>query len=542
MAFATAHSVSLRGSQGHLIDVQVDVSTGMVGTVLVGRPDASISEARDRVRMAVNNAVPPWPASRRVTVLLAPADLPKTGSHFDLAIAIAVKAASIAAGLGGDDDQGVREPPIEPEALAETVFLAELSLSGALRPVPGVLPMVIAAAAAGMARVYVPESQVHEAGLVPGICVHGARSITQVVAHLRGQEIPEAAQVAPLHSSRFVAWRGQDAMESVDMAEVEGLAEARCAVEVAAAGGHHLMLSGPRGAGKTTLAERIPTILPDLDVEQALEVTAIHSLAGVLPEGSGLVTRPPFLAPHHDASKASILGGGSARVRPGAVSKAHHGVLFLDEFALLRADVVDALRQPLESGEVTIARGEETVTFPARTMVVLASNPCPCGNYDASVTSPCECAETARRRYRSKLSGPMADRVDIWRNVSAAHPASGPVPGGAATDSSVMRARVHAARARQRARYQDRGWLLNAAVPGPVLAAEFPLDPAGQEFLDRHLADGTVTRRGVTRIQRVAWSVADLSGVTRPGVVETDIAFRLRMGHALPGHFLEVAG
>ncbi|MGN0065963.1 MAG: ATP-binding protein, partial [Nocardioides sp.] len=229
-------------------------------------------------------------------------------------------------------------------------------------------------------------------------------------------------------------------------------------------------------------------------------------------------------------------------VRPGAVSQAHHGVLFLDEFPLLRADVVDALRQPLESGEVTIARGEETATFPARAMVVLAANPCPCGNYDATATSPCECPETARRRYRTKLSGPMADRVDIWRNLAAHHP--GGLPGGwtTPTDSATMRSRVTRARQVQAERYRGRGWLLNAAVPGPVLAAEFPLERPGQALLDEQLSSGRLTRRGVTRVQRVAWSVADLVGTDRPGLAETEVAFRLRTGGALPGEILDLAG
>ncbi|MGN0062938.1 MAG: magnesium chelatase domain-containing protein, partial [Nocardioides sp.] len=222
MAFATARTVSLRGSQGHLIDVQVDVSTGVVGIALVGRPDASLAEARDRVRMAVSNAVGPWPASRRVTVLLAPADLPKRGSHFDLAIAVAVKAAAISAGLGHDTPDGGKEAPIPAEALASTVFLGELSLSGAVRPVPGVLPMVIAAAAAGVTDVHVPEAQAAEAALVPGVRVHGAAHLAQVVAQLRGDEVPSVAPAAPLRSARLVAWRGQDVREDVDMSEVEG--------------------------------------------------------------------------------------------------------------------------------------------------------------------------------------------------------------------------------------------------------------------------------------------------------------------------------
>jgi magnesium chelatase family protein len=314
MSFATARTIALRGADGHLIDVQVDLSAGLVGTSLVGRPDAALNEARDRVKMAINNAAPRWPATKRVTILLAPADLPKSGTHFDLAIAVAVKAAAGA---------------IPQEALDGTVFLGELSLSGSLWPVAGVLPMVLAASGRGIRRVFVPETQAREAAMVPGMTVFGMRSLGQVVAELCGLEVPDAPPIAEASPSRLLSWRGQDLRDEVDMSEVEGMEEARYAVEVAAAGGHHLMLSGPRGSGKTTLAERIPTVLPDLTTEQALELTALHSLAGMLDEVGGLLLRPPFFAPHHDASKASVLGGGTGRVRPGEVSLAHHGVLFL---------------------------------------------------------------------------------------------------------------------------------------------------------------------------------------------------------------------
>lgn len=540
MAVATTRSVALRGSEGHLVEVQVDVSQGMVGTSLVGRAGASLSEAKDRVRMAVSNACPPWPASRRVTILLSPADLPKAGSHYDLAIAVAAKAAALRAGACQDEERGGKQAQIPQEALVETAFIGELALSGALRAVPGVLPMVLAASAAGVRRVFVPETQASEAALVPGMTVFGVRSLAQVVAELRGEEVPDAPPIATQQPARLLTWRGDSARDFVDMADVEGLVDTKYAVEVAAAGGHHLMLAGPRGAGKTTLAERIPTILPDLDVEQALEVTAIHSLAGALGESRSLLRRPPFLAPHHDASKASIIGGGSGVVRPGAVSQAHHGVLFLDEFPLMRSDVVDALREPLESGEVTIARGEETATFPAKGMVVLAANPCPCGNHHPLARGTCECPEVARRRYRTKLSGPMADRVDIWRQVDPQEPAAGRDGTARAEGSEAIRARVATARERQAVRYAERRWRLNGAVPGPALTADYPLASAGRDLLEAQLAEGALTRRGVTRVHRVAWTVADLAGVERPGRDEVDVALRLRTGQPLPVRTLGV--
>ncbi len=518
MAFATAQTIALRGSHGHVIDVQVDVSPGVVATTLVGRVDKSLSEARDRVRMAINNDSGRWPTTKRVTILLAPADLPKGGTHFDLAIAMAVKAADT-------KDEG-----ITPDLLTGWAFLGELSVSGGLRSVTGVLPMVIAAAAHGITRVFVPESQAAEAALVPGMSVFGVRSLAQVSALLRGVEVPQAPPVVGPSGSRLATWQGQDRMAHLDLSDLDGLDDVRYAVEVAAAGGHPLMLIGPRGTGKTSLAERIPTILPDLTTEQALEVTAIHSLAGTLPEGSGLLRRPPWFAPHHSASGASVLGGGSGRVRPGQVSLAHHGVLFLDEFPHFRSDVIEAMRQPLESGEVTIARGEETATYPARSLVVLAANPCPCGNFygHGPAAGGCECSAVARRHYQRKLSGPIVDRVDIWMEVrpQGAHRGSSRI--GNSEGSAAVRSRVEAARERQAVRYRDWPWQLNASVPGPELERRWPLDEAGQAMVDDELASGRLSRRGMTRVHRLAWTVSDCAGLDRPGERQVSIALVLR--------------
>jgi magnesium chelatase family protein len=370
--------------------------------------------------------------------------------------------------------------------------------------------------------------------MVPGVAVFGMRSLGQVVAELRGEEVPEAPPVAPMSGSRLLSWRGAHRIEELDLDQLSGMADARFAVEVAAAGGHHLMLSGPKGSGKTSLAERIPTILPDLTAEESLELTAIHSLAGALEPGDGMLRRPPFSAPHHDASKASLLGGGLGQVRPGELSRAHAGVLFLDEFPLFRTDVIDALRQPLESGEVTVARRDESVTLPARGMVVLACNPCPCGEYAPQVgQNRCDCRETQRRDYRARITGPVTDRIDILRHLTAIKPHDRRDLLGPSESSATVRARVEQARERQAERYAGRSWRLNSQAPGAALRDEWPLEPAGQREVDDAAYAGRLTQRGVTRVLRVAWTVADLLGVDRPGVGEARTALQLRNGEPL---------
>lgn len=513
---ATAHTVVLQGSLGHLVEVQVDISPGVVGATIVGRADASLMEAKDRVRMAITHAAEPWPATRRVTILLAPADLPKRGTHFDLAIAVGIKAADGTVPVGG---------------LVDTVFVGELGLDGGLRSIHGVLPMVMAAAERGVRRVFVPEPQAAEAAMVPGVEVYGVRSLAQVVAQLRGEEVPVAEPVAELGGTSLLRWRGADRTDDVDMADLVGVHDARFAIEVAAAGGHHLMLSGPKGAGKTSLAERIPSILPDLTREEALELTAIHSLAAQAHEG--LITRPPFFAPHHDVSKSSLVGGGAGRVRPGELSKAHCGVLFLDEFPLFRADVVEALRQPLESGEVRVVRGEESAVYPARGMVVLAANPCPCGDYHpVARENRCQCPEVARRDYRRKITGPVADRVDIWRHVQppAVHEFDGMAP---AESSRTVQRRVEEARARQAERYSGLGWRLNAQTPGHLLREEWPLSRQAAARLESEVHAGRLSRRGAVRVHRLAWTVADVLGADTPTTEHFEAALALRTGEPL---------
>lgn len=528
MPVATARTITLQGAVGHLVDVEVDVSQGIVATSLVGRPDASINEARDRCRTAITNSGLDWPSTRRLTILLSPADLPKRGPHFDLAIAVGVLAAS---------------GQVPKDSLDRTVLIGELTLEGRLRCVPAVLPMVMAAAQRGIDRVFVPEPQAREAALVPGMAVFGMRSLAQVVAELHGAEVPDAPPVAAVTSGSVLSWRGEDRLADVDLADLIGMADARFALEVAAAGGHHLLLSGPKGAGKTSLAERLPGILPDLTVEEALELTAVHSLAGSLPSGAGLPTRPPFSAPHHSSSKVSLLGGGTGQVSPGEVSRAHCGVLLLDEFPLFNADIVEALRQPLESGEVTIARGEETATYPARGMFVLACNPCPCGNYSPSVfDNTCECREVQRREYRRKLTGPVIDRIDITRHVEPvpSHEARDPLR--VDEDTVTVRARVSAAREVQAERYSGQPWRVNGQAPGPRLRQHWPLTDQAAADLDAEMFAGRITRRGATRVHRLAWTLADLAGVSRPGTREVRVALSLRLGAPLRLDDLRRAG
>lgn len=519
MPFATTRTVSLHGAVGHVVDIQTDVSPGQVATVLVGRPDAALNEARDRCRMAVVNSGLEWPGTRRTTILLSPADLPKRGTHFDLGIAVSVLGATGKVPLA---------------ALAGTVFIGELTLSGGLRAVPGVLPMVLSAASHGIRRVFVPEPQAREAAMVPDMVVLGMRSLAQVVAELRGEEVPEAPAVADMSGTRLLTWRGSDRQETLDLADLVGMADARYAIEVAAVGGHHLLLSGPKGTGKTSLAERIPGILPDLTREESVELTAVHSLAGALEPGDGLMTRPPFSAPHHDASKASVVGGGQGQVRPGEISRAHCGVLLLDEFPLFRADVIEALREPLEHGDITIARAEESAVLPARGMVVLACNPCPCGDFaPGPARNGCTCRENVRRDYRRKMSAPVIDRIDITRHLTTVAAGVGQDRFAVREGSATVRARVEVARARQEHRFAVAGWRLNSQAPGAALREQWPLTDRAQQLVDERIVSGRLTRRGGVRVHRLAWSVADLAGVDRPGVGEVEVALQLRLGEPL---------
>jgi magnesium chelatase family protein len=515
VALARTYSVALVGVCGHLIEVEADIASGLPATILVGLPDTALREARDRIRAAIVNSGQTWPNSK-ITVGLSPAALPKRGSGFDLAIAVAILAAAEA---------------VPVDALAGKMFLAELGLDGRLRPVPGVLPAVVAAEA-GVDTVVVAAQNVAEGALVPGVQVIGASNLMEVIVWLRGGPPPTLPPIpeppsGPAPDSRFAL------AKRLDLAEVLGQAEARLAVEICAAGGHNLSLLGPPGAGKTMLAERLPTILPPLEVAAAIEVTSIHSVAGRLTPGSGLKTVPPFCAPHHTSSMAAIVGGGSGGViHPGAASLAHRGILFLDEAPEFNRDVLDALRQPLESGEVVIARAGTQAIFPARFTLVLAANPCPCAKTAGPGKTGCSCSPAARRRYLARISGPLLDRVDVKVRLQPVSRRDMLYDRKFAEPSAVVAERVAAARERCASRLAGTPWRVNAEVPGSALRRAFPPKPGALTSLDRAMELGQVSARGADKIVRVAWSLADLDGKDQPGPDQINLAIGLWLGVA----------
>lgn len=502
MRQATALSVALIGMEGTLIEVEAAIGSGLPSTRMVGLPDKALKEASERCRAAMSTSGAGWP-SGPVTINLSPATLPKAGSHYDLSIAAAVLAAR-----GG----------CATDALRGLVLFGELGLDGRVRAVRGLLPALLTARERGVSRAVVPAVQLAEASLITGLTLYGVGDLGGLFEVLDGgpgaPAPPAVTETSPSPTS-------------LDLADVSGQEEAKWALEVAAAGRHHLFLHGPPGVGKTLLAERLPTILPDLTEAESLEVSAVHSLCGIDLAG-GLVRRPPFASPHHSASLASLVGGGARVAMPGAISRAHCGVLFLDEAPEFPPRAMDALRVPLEAGRVALARSESTAVYPARFQLVLAANPCPCG-MAGTPGAECRCAPMAVRRYASRVSGPIMDRIDIHQRLRQVRPELLVHGQGEGESSAVVAERVQVARDRQRYRLAPLGWLSNAEVPGAVLRRQLPM-PGGAEAIGRAMARGQISARGVDKVLRLAWTIADLGGRDAPTAEHLHVALAMRRG------------
>lgn len=497
--FSSVKSFGVSGVGGYEVTVEVYISNGLPAFEIVGLPDAAVKEARERVRAAIKSNGYRFPVSR-MTVNLAPADRKKAGTVYDLPVLIGILAAA------GDIDR-----PGE-----DCAFVGELSLTGELRPVTGALPMAICAMRGGVKHLFVPADNAAEAAFAREISVYPVENVQQLIRHLRGE-----ARIAPAEPpAAEPSWEGRP-----DFSEVKGQENVKRALEIAAAGGHNILIVGPPGAGKSMMAKRLPTILPDMSREEIIQCTEIHSVAGLTGRSRPIVSERPFRAPHHTVSAAGLSGGGSVP-KPGEISLAHNGVLFLDELPEFRGDALEVLRQPLEDGEVTVSRVSGTVTFPSRFMLVCAMNPCKCGWY-GHPSGRCRCTEREVRRYHSRISGPLLDRIDIIVEVPALEfeelRRKSP-----AESSAEIKKRVDAARAVQRRRYGQEKTMCNAHIGSRELRSYCTLTPEGEELMRAAFDSMGLSARSYDRILRVARTIADLDGSPeiQPGHLAEAIQYR----------------
>ena len=499
---SSIRSMGLFGLHSFMVAVEADLSGTKYRFDLVGLPDTAVSEARERVIAAVRNSGYTFPYVH-ITMNLAPADVRKEGSVYDLPILIALL-------------QGSRQLRAE---LSDSAFIGELSLAGEVRPVNGVLPMTIEARDAGVRRVFVPAANAAEASVVDGVEVYGVETVRQLLSFLSG-EAPPAGTPALVPAAPYVFRQGASALPLPDFSDVRGQQSAKRALEVAAAGGHNLLMSGPPGSGKSMLAKRLPSILPDMTFKEALETTKIYSVAGLLDRGRGLITVRPFRSPHHTVSSVALSGGGAVP-HPGEISLAHHGVLFLDELPEFPRTTMEALRQPIEDGRVTISRVAGTLTYPCEVMLVAAMNPCPCG-YLGHPTKKCTCTPQAAQRYLARVSGPLMDRIDIQIEVPPVEFAALTDP-GKAESSAEIRARVNAARAIQQKRFENSATVCNAKMTAAQVREFCTPTPAAQALLQQAFDRLGLSARAYDKLLKLARTVADLAGddaVAEPHVLE----------------------